>query len=237
MVDHIDRNSLNNCLENLRWVSVQENNLNRDSVREVEQWTLDGKTLVNTFKSQSEASEKLGLSSSDISTAISGYRGKKHTGGFIFKNKEEGVTSVDAVQTHEEKLCEIFMKNFESFKQFLSDNKRTPRQRKDGFLGIWYNRMKTKYKNKSDCMSYDRVHKVWDEFVNREENRKYFLNWNDTWTINFNKIDDMDNLSEEESKKLKTWIQKQNRNYKNRTGSMSAKNQKQYDLWTQFIDK
>lgn len=30
MVDHIDRNKLNNSVENLRWVSVKENNLNRD---------------------------------------------------------------------------------------------------------------------------------------------------------------------------------------------------------------
>jgi hypothetical protein len=28
MVDHIDRNKLNNCLENLRWASARTNNLN-----------------------------------------------------------------------------------------------------------------------------------------------------------------------------------------------------------------
>lgn len=31
-VDHIDRNKLNNSIENLRWVSHQENNLNKDCV-------------------------------------------------------------------------------------------------------------------------------------------------------------------------------------------------------------
>lgn len=171
MVDHIDRNKKNNCVENLRWVSVEENNLNKDSVREVEQWTLDGKTLVNTFKSQKEASEKLGLDPSQISQAISNYRGLR---GFIFKFKEEGNTSVNAVQTKEEKSLEIFSKPFESFKQFLVDNKRTPRQRRDGFLGTWYNCIKQKYKTKSGYMSYESVYKIWDEFVKREENKKYF---------------------------------------------------------------
>ena len=231
MVDHIDRNTKNNCLENLRWVSVHENNLNKDSVKEVEQWTLDGKTLLNTFKSQIEAGEKLGLSSSEISCAISGYNGRKQAGGFIFKFKEDGVNSVDAVQTDAEKSYDIFLKNFESFKQFLIDNERTPRQRKDGFLGIWYNSMKQKYKNKSACMSYETVYNVWDEFINRDENREYFLDWNDTWTINFNKIQD-GNLC----RKLTKWIQVQNRNYKNRTNSMSTKNQAQYDKWSEFIE-
>ena len=85
-------------------------------------------------------------------------------------------------------------------------------------------------------MSFETVYTVWDEFVNRKENREYFLDWNDTWIINFNKINDMDNLSEEERKKLKTWIQHQNSNYKNRSKSMSTKNQAQYDSWTEFIN-
>ena len=232
LVDHIDRNKKNNRLDNLRWVSYKENSLNQDSVKEVEQWTLDGKTLVNTFKSQSEACEKLGLSSSQLSMTISGKKGRKQAGGFIFKFKEDGVTSVDAVQTDAEKSLDIFIPHFENFKQFLIDNNRKPYRRKDGFLGSWYENINHFYKNKSACMSFETVYTVWDEFVNRKENREYFLDWNDTWTINFNKINDMDNLSEEERKKLKTWIQHQNSNYKNRSKSMSTKNQAQYDLWT-----
>lgn len=232
LVDHIDRNTKNNCLYNLRWVSYKENSLNQDKVKEVEQWTLDGKTLLNTFKSQVEAGEKLGLSSSQICMVISGR--SKTAGGFIFKFKEDSVTSVDAVKSDAEKSLDIFIPHFENFKQFLVTYKRTPRQRKDGFLGTWYNVMKQNYKNKSACMSFETVYKVWDEFVNTKENREYFLDWNDTWTINFNKINDMENLFEEEREKLKAWIRHQNSNHKNRTKSMSVKNQAQYDLWTEF---
>jgi hypothetical protein len=32
-VDHIDNNRLNNCLENLRWVSLQQNQLNRKDTK------------------------------------------------------------------------------------------------------------------------------------------------------------------------------------------------------------
>ena len=32
MVDHIDRNKLNNCLDNLRWASSRTNNLNMDKI-------------------------------------------------------------------------------------------------------------------------------------------------------------------------------------------------------------
>lgn len=69
--------------------------------------------------------------------------------------------------------------------------------------------------------------------------KKYFLNWNDIWMINFNKINDLiDNkLSDkEEIKKLKEWMLKQNRNYENRKKSMSITNQYQYDKWTELIN-
>ena len=33
-VDHIDRNRLNNCVSNLRWVSHEENMMNQDSYKE-----------------------------------------------------------------------------------------------------------------------------------------------------------------------------------------------------------
>ena len=238
MVDHIDRNPLNNCLDNLRWVSVQENNLNKKNNKEVEQWSLDGKKLINTFSSQKEASEKLKISSSEISTAIRGYRGKKQVKGFIFKFKDkENIDSIESVQSEEEKSYEIFIKHFEEFKKFIIENNRTPYQRKDE-LGIWYNSIKQHFKNKTACMSYSKIYDIWHEFVNNDENKKYLHDWNDKWSINFNKIQDFFNkkLTDEiEINKLKQWISKQNYNYKNKSRSMSDKNKKQYDKWTEMI--
>jgi hypothetical protein len=238
MVDHIDRNPINNCLDNLRWVSVQENNLNKKNVKEVEQWSLDGKILINTFTSEKEVSEKLGVSSSEISCAIHGYRGIKQLKGSIFKFKGEDIESVKSVKSEEEKSDEIFTKHFEKFKKFIIEHKRTPYQRKDE-LGIWYNSMKQHYKNKTACMSYPKIYDLWNDFVNKDENKQYFLDWNDTWLINFNKIPDLFNnkLSDKiEIKKLKQWMIKQNYNYKNKVKSMSDKNKEQYDKWTELIN-
>jgi hypothetical protein len=235
MVDHIDRNPINNCLDNLRWVSVQENNLNKKNVKEVEQWSLDGKILINTFPSQKEVSEKFGVSSSEISCAISGYRGIKQLKGSIFKFKGE---DIESVKSEEEKSYEIFTKHFEKFKKFIIEHKRTPYQRKDE-LGIWYNSMKQHYKNKTACMSYPKIYDLWNDFVNKDENKQYFLDWNDTWLINFNKIPDLFNnkLSDEmEIKKIKEWMRKQNYNYKNKVKSMSDKNKEQFDKWTELIN-
>ena len=238
MVDHKDRNPLNNCLDNLRWYSVQENNLNKKNVKEVEQWSLDGKHLINTFTSQKEACEKLGVSSSEVSAAISGYRGRKQLKGYILKNKEENIDSIEAVKSQEEKAFSIFKPNFDKFVEFFIENKRTPYQKKDE-LGAWYSKIKQNYKDKKECMSYPKIYDIWKAFVNNDKNKKYLYDWNDKWSINFLKIPDLfsNNLSDKkEIKKLKQWITRQNYNYKVRIKSMSVKNKEQYDKWTEFIN-
>ena len=74
--------------------------------------------------------------------------------------------------------------------------------------------------------------------IGKDENKKYLHDWNDKWSINFNKIRDFFNkkLTDEiEINKLKQWIRNQNYNYKNKSESMSDKNKKQYDKWTEMI--
>jgi hypothetical protein len=85
-VDHIDRNKLNNNIENLRWVTRKENALNQNNVYVVEQWSLDKKNLISTYNSQSEASQKNGISSGSISLTCNGFRNS--AGGFFWKFAE-----------------------------------------------------------------------------------------------------------------------------------------------------
>lgn len=89
IIDHIDANKTNNCIENLRKVSNSENTLAamyeqgvNSSVKPVEQYSLDGQSL-GTFRSAAEAARQLGLDSSTISKVCRGIN-KTH-GGFIFK--------------------------------------------------------------------------------------------------------------------------------------------------------
>lgn len=89
IIDHIDANKTNNCIENLRKVSNSENVLAalyeqgvNSSIKAVEQYSLDGQLLA-TFRSVAEAARQLGLDSSTISKVCRGVN-KTH-GGFIFK--------------------------------------------------------------------------------------------------------------------------------------------------------
>ena len=85
-VDHIDRNRKNNHLENLRWTSIKENNSNKKTVKEIEQWSLDGKNLITTFKNQTEAANSIGINPSCISMVCNGKR--LDAGGYIWKFKK-----------------------------------------------------------------------------------------------------------------------------------------------------
>lgn len=89
IIDHIDANKTNNCIENLRKVSNSENTLValyeqkvNSTIRPVAQYSLDGE-LLGEFRSASEAARLLKLDSSTISKVCRGIN-KTH-GGFIFK--------------------------------------------------------------------------------------------------------------------------------------------------------
>lgn len=89
IIDHIDANKTNNCIENLRKVSNSENTLAamyehgvNPCAKPVIQYSLDGEVL-GTFRSAAEAARELGLDKSTISKVC---RGINNThGGFIFK--------------------------------------------------------------------------------------------------------------------------------------------------------
>ena len=86
-VDHIDRNPLNNCLENLRWVSSHENNLNTEKVRPVQQFSADKKTFIKEYDSILCAARALKTSRGNIGSVLSDKR--KTAGGFFWRYKPE----------------------------------------------------------------------------------------------------------------------------------------------------
>jgi len=91
LIDHIDRNRINNKLSNLRYVTVSESNKNRSQLKnkngtyskKVHQLDLNG-NIIKIWGSTAEAARALSLDSRRISDNACGRRGKIY-GGYIWK--------------------------------------------------------------------------------------------------------------------------------------------------------
>lgn len=77
-VDHIDFNTANNCVNNLQWMGLHENNRKKRNVRKV--YCFENE---KTYDSQAQAAKELGIDRSNICNVCNGRRNT--AGGYHFK--------------------------------------------------------------------------------------------------------------------------------------------------------
>lgn len=96
IVNHVDENKINNCVDNLEWctqkyninygTSLQKRTISKS--KPVEQYTIDGQ-FITEYQSAAEAERKIGIGNSHINACCQGKR--KSAGGFIWKFKSPNI--------------------------------------------------------------------------------------------------------------------------------------------------
>jgi hypothetical protein len=155
-------------------------------------------------------------------------------GGFI-----EATVKVDSEAMWIEKL--------EWVKKYINEYKKIPSQHdtdiRSKFYGRWICTQKKSYSKNKYIMLNSNIKKVWSEFINNIEYKKYFLSNEDEWKLILNKIKEYIDKHKKrpsstdkntEIKKYGCWIASQIQKYKNNKQIM--KNLEIYDTWTEFIN-
>lgn len=142
---------------------------------------------------------------------------------------------------------EEWMKNLNNVKKYIDENNKLPNKGNKNEsikkLNIWIIQQTLNYKKNDRIMSRENMRKIWNEFVNSEKYRIYFLSNEEEWRNNLFQvkkyIDDNNkrpsqNNKDKKIKKLGTWIGTQIKNYKNKNNIMDNKIIR--NEWDKFIN-
>jgi superfamily II DNA or RNA helicase len=134
---------------------------------------------------------------------------------------------------------EIWMMKFNKLKQFLNINQKRPNRHDNKILNRWLEHQIENYAKKNEIMKNDIIRNIWNEFINNDNYKKYFITKKNIWYDKFDKLKKHLNEyhikpTKNSNKLLYTWLKNQIHSYKAQIGRM--KDTEIFDLWSEFIN-
>jgi len=142
---------------------------------------------------------------------------------------------------------EIWIKNLNEIRIYIDKNKKRPSTSDENSeiksYSLWLGTQKQNYKNNKCIMLNDNIRKLWEDFINDDKYKKYFLSDEEIWILNLNKIkiyidNNKGRPSNADKNKdvlsLANWINHQQNAYKNFQFIMINKDIRK--LWEFFIN-
>jgi hypothetical protein len=140
-----------------------------------------------------------------------------------------------------------WLNNLEIIKKYINENNKRPSSEDKNnnikYLGNWLLHQQKNYINKEQIITKDNIRKIWEEFINDDKYKKYFLSNEQEWNNNLEKVKkhiDENNKKPtpyDKNKNIKIlgkWISMQQVNYSKKQKIM--KNKSIYEIWTNFIN-
>jgi len=183
-----------------------------------------------------------------ISNQTKNYKNKE----YIMKNEEIYNQWTEFINDDKYKIYfisneDVWINTLNQVKKYIDDNNKRPssedKNKEIKQFGQWILNQTKNYKNKEHIMKNEEIYNQWDNFMNDDKYKIYFISNEDVWINTLNQVKkyiDENNKrpsSEDknnEIKQLGKWILTQTKNYKNKEYIM--KNEEIYKKWTEFIN-
>ena len=140
----------------------------------------------------------------------------------------------------------IWITKLDLVKKYIDENKNRPSAKDKNkdikTYGQWIGNQITHYQNKQKIMTDDTIRKLWEDFINDDKYKNYFLTNEEEWKLNLEWVKKYINENKKrptrknnDEKIYGTWITLQVKNYKNKQQIMTASNIRK--LWEDFINE
>ena len=143
---------------------------------------------------------------------------------------------------------ELWKNKLKNLKIYIDINNQKPsinhKDKNINTIGKWTYRQIENYKNYKENMKEENIRSLWEDFINGDKYKKYFLTNEEKWEKNLNKVQEYIeknkknpskyNKDDNEIKSLGEWLYNQKNNYKNNKEIMKEESIR--SLWEDFIN-